>query len=545
MKRYRGLIFILMILIAGTAALYAQVQGDNDVVMPDPQFQDHGGVTPWFWIGAKAIFSGGYNFETGAGGFRDYGGSNNTYASFNFAFVDSRYGTPKFYEVPRNLDPDAWTGHFKFMNFTTRINSWSQNEDAVENNRPAWLAEITGKGFHVGFFTQAGTLLGSLDDITKTDTNNNPAASIVGGNKVLPIGDDDLGKSYYEIRNSKSLTKYSIGNNGALWYLGYEKPELFNAYLTILSEGNVNSNTTDTDKDGSPNNDGIAGVIDFNVSPFGSITDDEHKFTFDLSGNVITGFRWELPTKENLGFGLKAQPGIWLYDNFVLSPVIAFDGKLNTDNDFTWKIGGGLTFQFSGMRWVEDNWGELSQLGQNGRDYKYENSKILKYAYAQAYAAYSEDEDLDLVIKAEEPDGDAGFHEKLGAALEFRLYNLTKKITTNTRDWAAQARISYSFDVKSYEIIPSLRAYLDSDAVLKLRAGTEANIIPYTCFEIAYTSANLNKGVDGAWKPMSHYDSVFDAGRLELIVTLQSDNIKPRAPKRWAEWGYANSLTDM
>jgi hypothetical protein len=289
----------------------------------------------------------------------------------------------------------------------------------------------------------------------------------------------------------------------------------------------------------------LAGVLDFNVTPFGAITDDEHPITFDVSGNFISGARWE-GTTENIGFGFKVQPGFWLRDNFVVAPVFAFDGKTNSDDDFTWKLGGGLTFQFSGMRWVNDDWGELKALGANGKDYKYENSKILKYAYGQVYMAYSEADDFDMVFKVEEPDGDVGFHERLGAALELRLYNLADKVTTNKLDWAAQGRVSYSFNVKSYDVVPSLRTYLDSDAVFKLRIGAEANIIPYTCFEIAYTSANLNKGADvGTWKPMSHYDSKFDAGRLELIVTLQSDNVKPRAPKRWAEWNYAASLTDM
>ena len=82
--------FIAVLVMAGvTFALFAQVQDDKDIITPTPQFQDHGGVTPWFWIGIQSIFSGGYNLQTGAGGFRDYGGPDNTYASFNLAFVDS------------------------------------------------------------------------------------------------------------------------------------------------------------------------------------------------------------------------------------------------------------------------------------------------------------------------------------------------------------------------------------------------------------------------------------------------------------------------
>jgi hypothetical protein len=513
--------------------LSAQVQADTEIVTPPSQFQDHGGVTPWFWVGLKSIFSGGYNIETGAAGFRNHGGDNFTYASFNLAFVDSHYQTPKFYEVPRNIDGDAWTGKFKLMNFTSRINSWNQNEAAIENNRPAWLAEISGKGAHVGFFTQAGQLIGGLDD---DQTNNSPRTSLSAGNMVLELGDTDLGKSVYETGKAGTVTTYKA-DGGALWYAGYEKTELFNAYLSMLSEGNVNSNISQG------SNDGFAAALDFKVSPLGLIADSENPFTLTLTGNAVTGWRFE--TNENVGFGFKAEPGFWLRDNFVITPVLALDGKMDVNNDFTWKTGGGLVFRFSGMRWITDgdDWNELSQI--SNVDFRYENNKILKYAYAQVYAAYSETDDLDMVFKVEEPDGDVGWHEKLGAMAEFRLYNLTKKITTNTLDWAVQGRISYDLTVKSYLITPYVRSYLDSNAVLKLRVGAQANFIPYTGFEIAYTSANLNAGATGFSFPnaMSHYQNSIDAGRLELIVILQSDNAKPRTPKRMNDWNYPNDLS--
>jgi hypothetical protein len=78
--------------------------------------------------------------------------------------------------------------------------------------------------------------------------------------------------------------------------------------------------------------------------------------------------------------------------------------------------------------------------------------------------------------------------------------------------------------------------------VFKLRAGAYANIIPFTCFELAYTSANLNKNAEindiPANRPMSHYNSIFDAGRIELIVILKSDDIRPQVPKRMSDWNY-------
>jgi hypothetical protein len=518
-------VWCMAVMAIGVMPLGAQVQGDNEIVTPPAQFQDHGGVTPWFWIGLKTLFSGGYNMETNAAGFRNYGGDNYTYASFNLAFVDSQYQTPKFYEVPRNIDPNAWTGKFKLMNFTSKINSW---EDGTSNRSPSWLAEISGKGAHIGFFTQAGFLIGSMDD---DQSDNKPRTSLSAGNTVLQLEDDDLGKTIYEKSRAGNVTTYNT-SNGALWYTGYEKPELFNTYLSMLSEGNVNSDIS------GGKNDGFAAALDFQATPLGLFAEEGNPLTFAVTGNAITGWRFE--TDENFGFGLKTETGIWLRDNFVLTPTAAFDGRMDVNNTFTWKTGGGLVFRFSGMRWISDgeDWNELSQI--SNLDFRYENNKILKYAYAQVYAAYSEKDDLDLVFKLEEPDGDAGWHEKLGAMAEFRLYNLTDKVTTNALDWAVQGRVSYDLAVKSYLVTPYIRSYLDSSAVLKLRVGAQANIIPYTGFEIAYTSANLNAGAKeftflGA---MSHYSSSIDAGRLELIVILQSDNIRPKTPKRMNDWNY-------
>jgi hypothetical protein len=276
----------------------------------------------------------------------------------------------------------------------------------VENRAPSWLAEITGHGAHVGFFTQAGHLIGSLEDDTTSATANNVIASISGGNKVLQLGGSgvsngtavsELDMLNYEKYNASHKTTYTASNGGALWYLGYEKPELFNAYLTMLSEGNVNSKLTDVAA-GGKTNDGFAGVVDFMVSPLGQITDEENPLTFKLTGNAITGFNFESVT-ENLGFGLKADGGFYLgTDNFVLSPTLAFDGKLDVNNEFTWKMGGGFIFQFSGMRWITsgDDWNDLDTLGN--QDFRYENSKVLKYAYAQAYAAYSEATDVELIV---------------------------------------------------------------------------------------------------------------------------------------------------
>jgi hypothetical protein len=541
--------------------VFAQVQSESDVVTPTPQFQDHGGVTPWFWIGLQTVFGAGYNLETGAGGFRNYGGDNYTYASFNLAFVDSHYQTPKFYEVPKEMDPNAWSGHFVLMNFTSRLNSWS-GDTQVENNVPAWLAEISGKGARIGFFTQAGELIGGVDDTERTGmSNSNPRVRIVGGNKVLALGEGQLGKLYYEKFNTDPvITSYNTEKGkGALMYVGYEKPELFNVFVTMLSEGNVNTEIT-KNSEGKEIGKGFAGVVDFDITPFGIFTDEDVPITFGVSGNAIGGFNFNTGNNalQSVGFGLKGEAGFWLKDNYVVSPVVAFDGKLNSSDEFFWKMGGGLTFRFSGMRWVTtgEDWGDLyggrSSYSRNDNagndpfaDHRYENNKVLKFAYAQVYGAYSERTDFNLLFRAEEPDGELGFHEKLGAMMEMRLYNLAKKITKvggqpNITKWETQARVSWDFNVKSFRLTPYLRGYLNNDSVVKLRAGAYANLIPFTCFELAYTSANLNKNVDLP-KPdylNSSYEKFFDAGRVELIIMLKSDDIRPQVPKRMSDWNY-------
>jgi hypothetical protein len=547
MRNKKFVLTALVILAMSGTVVYPQVQSVEDIVSPTPAFQDHGGVTPWFWIGVQTVFSGGYNFETGAAGFRNYGGDNHTYASFNLAFVDSHYQTPKFYEVPRTLDPEAWSAHFVMLNFTSRINSWGggTGTTGLENNAPGWLAEIAGKGFRIGFFTQAAALVGGLEDPDRTDENNSkPITRISGGNKVLNLGKGQLGRLYYEKSNDgDSVTTYTT-SDGAIWYTGYEQKDLWNVYLTMLSEGNVNSDVSDE------KNKGIAGVVDFGVSPFGLITDEENPLTFNISGNAIGGFNYTqgVNSLQNVGFGLRGEVGVWLLDNWVVSPLAAFDGKLDINNEFFWKAGGGLTFQFSGMRWVKDEWGDLYKgTSSSFADIRYENNMILKYAYAQVYGAYSEASDLNMLFRIEEPDGNVGFHEKLGLMGEFRLYDMMEKKPNTLMSWEAQGRVSWDVNIQQYLITPYLRGYLNSDSMLKLRLGAYANIIPFTGFELAYTSANLNKGVNAkpeAFRSNRSYKSNFDAGRIELIVILKSDDIRPQVPKRMSDWNYPTVIGD-
>jgi hypothetical protein len=522
-----------VLLCACALPVFAQVQSNEDVALPSPKTQGNGGITPWFNLSLQSVFGGGINLQNGAAGFGNYGGNNNTYASFNVAFVQSQYDTPKVYEVGE--DPEVWGARFKLLNFTSRIDSWEDTD--VTQNRAAWLAEITGKGVHIGFFTQAGALIGSMNDNSGV-TDNNPRTKIIGGNTVLALGDGDLGSNYYESADSASVTY--TASNGGLLYGGYEMDDLFKVYLTLLSEGNVNSDVSGN------KNDGIAGVINFNVTPLGTRTDDETPFTLAVDGNVITGARFGLADgigshQENpFGFGIKAAPALWLGGSNILRPVIAFDGR--SDDEFTWKFGIGVTFQFSGGSWVSDEWNELEDITNGG--YRYENNKIYKYAYAQVYAAYSEADDFDLVFKLEEPDGVPGFSKKLGALLEWRLYNLGEKNVGKPFDWEAQGRVSYDITVGKSTITPYLRAFYNKDSVTKLRIGAQANVIPHTGFELAYTSANLNPDAKGYSPALSWDTEKSDKGRVEFIVILKMDDPAPKTPKRMGFWNYKTNADD-
>jgi hypothetical protein len=332
-------------------------------------------------------------------------------------------------------------------------------------------------------------------------------------------------------------------------YGGYEKPELFNVFLTMLSEGNVNSDVKDGKRKG------FAGVVDFGVTPFGVFSDEDTPLTFNIDGNAIRGvnFKDGNNSKQGVGFGLEGEAGFWLVDNFVLSPVVAFDGKYDAYDDFYWKAGGGLTLRFSGMRWASDEWGDLYNPGyittsrtfsENGfADHRYENNKILKYAYAQVYGAYSKESDFNLLFRVEEPDGGLGFHDKLGLMAEGRLYNLAGETPVaggkpNEMSWEAQARVAWDINVKQHLVTPYVRGYINDKSLVKMRVGAYANFIPFTGFELAYTSANLNPNADTTAKPMSHYDGIKDAGRIELLIILKSDDIRPTVPKRMSDWNY-------
>lgn len=508
-KRTTGPLVMLLMLLLSPLAM-AQIMTTQEVPMVPPVEQGGGQVTPSFWIGAQAVESFGYNLETGAFGLRNH--SDDTWASFNLAFVDSKYGDPKFVEF--GGDPKIWTGRIRLLNYTYRLNSWTSTPEV---NLPSWIAEIQGQGFHIGLFSQAGALIEPT-----SATNNNPAPKLSSANMVLYFDNPNaLDADYLAGTNPATAVSYT---GSGLVYIGFTQKDLMKAYLSILSEGNVNSNIANGA------NDGWAGAVDLYFTPLGTALTKNKPISPRLSLNAVKGYNY---TQNPLGLGAKAELSLYLGKSLGLTPVAAFNGKLDDQtNAFTWTAGGGLIFRFSDALFVADEWGELkTSPTSNFFDYSYENSKILKYAYIQAYASYSENTDLDLAVKFEEPDGEAGFHKDLGAMAEFRLNNVLQSNST-VLAWSAVGRISY--ELMKDTVIPYVRSYLDSKSVLKLRTGVQiGGIIPNTGFELAYTSRNLNQGASS-----NAASDKFDRGRIEFITIIKTDSGRVLTPKRMSDLNY-------
>ncbi|MFW5880328.1 MAG: hypothetical protein ACOCU9_01725 [Spirochaetota bacterium] len=485
---------LVALAIVAVSTLGAQIMEPEEMPMPATEELRDGALTPYFWVGAQAIFGLGVNLNNGAFGIEPFNTSD-TWASFNVALVDSLYATPKAAEF--SAGEDMWTGHLALRNYTLRLNSYSPNQQI---NEPIWTAGIRGFGYRFGVVGQAGEYI----------QGGSYPSSITSGDLVL-FFDDPNAQDVDFVTDPNPLTQASYAGTGLL-YGGYEQADLFNAYLTLTTEGTVD----DLDAEDA---DGIAGVLDFNVTPWGTMTDIEQPFTLEVTGNAMYGVNFE---ENPFGFGLKVEPAFHLQDYFVLTPIVAFEGQLPQDEDAVWAAGGGLMLTMSGKRFASDMWGERG--GLDYFDTVYERDQILKYTYAQIYASYNETQDLDLAVKFDEPSGSVGIDEQLGAMTEFRLNNVLQT-GENELGWSAVARADY--ELNNGAIIPSLRGYLDSENVLKVRAGVEMTMIPYAAFELAYTSANLNTAADGG----------VDYGRVNLTGIIKSDS-SVRTPKDMNDWNY-------
>lgn len=510
MRKATAVSVMFFLLVWLSPHIMGQVMSTQDVPLVPTQEQGGGQVSPSFWIGAQAVQSFGYNLETGAFGLRNH--SDDTWASFNFSFVDSKYGDPKHIEF--GGDAQEWTGRIKLCNYTYRINSWTTTPEV---NLPSWIAEVQGKGFHIGMFSQAGAYIEP-----SSTTNNNPSPTLSTANMVLYFNNPNaLDPDYYAASDPSTAVSYT---GSGLAYMGYEKKKLFKTYLSIVSEGNVNANFTNG------NNDGWAAALDAYITPFGEEVSKKQPLAPRIALNAVKGVNY---AQNPFGFGVKAELPIYFGKTYSLMPVAAFQGKVEeTTNTFTWTSGGGLIFKFSNAMFVNDEWGELkTSPNTDFFNYTYENSKILKYSYVQLYGSYSTMNDLDMVVKIEEPDGAAGFDKNLGATVEVRLNNVLQ-YNNAPLGWSAIGRVSY--ELLNNTIIPYVRSYIDSNSVFKLRTGAQiGGIIPNTGFELAYTSRNLNQGATS-----TAATDQFDKGRIEFITIIKTDSGRILTPKRMSDLNY-------
>lgn len=480
-----------------TTPLFGQFMYAPDKEMPPAETMEHGAVSPFFWIGAQQTGSIGYNLDNNAFGIR----RNDGYVSFSFSLVDSMYDTSKQHMV--GDDPDVWSGRVLMRNFTNRINSY-----ADDLNTPIWIAEVQGKGFHIGLFSQAGEYV-----------QGDGATSISSGGKVLYFPDPDALDGHFLLNSNPSTT--ASYNSSALAYIGYKQQNLFSTYLTLATEGNVN--TADAE-----NADGAAGVIDFTVTPFGPTASSSNPFTIEVSGNVMGGFRY---AENPIGFGLKAEPSFYLGGNRALNPVVAFDAVIPDEGDMQWAVGGGLKLRLSQPVFTSDVWGDMA--GSPAASYFnniYERAGYMqRFTYAQIYAAYSENDDLDLAFKFEEPEGDTGIVDRLGAMAELRVNNLLQT-EGNDLGWSAAARISY--DLMDAQLVPYVRTYINNDLVAKLRTGAQFSFIPHAGFEIAYTSRNLNPNSE------AQGTDEFSKGRIELLMRISTSTGPIRTQRSMSDLNY-------
>jgi hypothetical protein len=481
-------------------ALSAQVMNGSLVPEQAAKPVSPGELAPSFWIGAQAITTVGANLQTGASGM-SYDG-NQTWVSFNVAFLDSHYDTPK--KVVSADDPGSWSLSFRLQDPTARINSYSSGPEV---NFPSWNLGVQGNGWRLGFFTENNQTTGNN---LGGDQTNGPGTTLTGANQALYLGQATAGSG--AVTGTETVVQVSYNVSSAA-YASYEVPNLGKVALTVGSG-------SDPAATGAKNS--WAGVLDWSASPLGPGSIDE-PLTFTLKGNLIGGTNFS--TGNPVGFGLQTQLDDYLDDDVVLSPVVAFDGRLND----TWtpgvslaanslsletKVSGGLLFALSPKQWVSDDYSELPS---QGTFENVENAKIQKFTYVQVMADFfrqslaNNSPDMDLVFRAEEPDGIVGLDDNLGWMSEFRVGQLLKANPGASTTWSTIGRLSY--DLSAHRVSPYVLWFYDSTNLAKLRFGVRASLVKGTALEVNYMTSNLT----------SVTSSPLDKGRIEVLLGLSTD----------------------
>lgn len=486
------------------AALSAQIMNGDSVPEQAAKPLTPGELSPFFWIGGQAITTVGKNFETGASGM-SYS-SNQTWVSFNVAFVDSHYDTPK--KIVSTDDPQAWSLSFKLVDPTARINSYSASP---EINYPSWLLGVHGFGWRFGYgapYNQPNGL------IVGGDTANKPTGTLSGANQALYLGQLSAGSGDgIAVIDPIVKVNYSISQAA---YAAYEVPGLYRVALT------AGTAATDESTASEPRN-AFAGVLDFSLRPWGEGSYDE-PLTLGLEGNLIAGR--EYTSGNPIGFGLQTQLDYFLDDDVSVSPLLAFDGRVNdtwtpglilpeNSYGFDWKASGGLLIALSQKQWAGDAYGELPGQASFAN---IENAKIQKFTYLQVMAdsfrqkLANNNRDTNFVVKFEEPDGILGLDDNWGLMAEFRVGNLLEANPGVKSTWSAIGRISY--DLAAHTVTPYLRWYRNSDDLTKLRIGVQLAPVKGAALEVTYMTTNLTKVSS----------SPADQGRLEILLGLATDS---------------------
>jgi hypothetical protein len=497
-----------------TAGLSAQIMNGSDVPEEPAKPVSPGDLSPYFWIGAQTIAVVGKNLQTGASGIA-YNG-NQTWVSFDVSFLDSHWDTPK--KIVSTDDPNVWTVGFKLIDPTARINSYSSSP---ETNYPSWSLGVQGFGWSFGTFFENNQPQGVN---TGGDTSNVPAsgATLNGANEVLYLGavsalDQQYLEGYdYLADNLDSVVQISYPVTGAA-YAAYQAGDWYRVAATV-GTGNATGDQTKA----------FAGVLNFSLSPMGPGSYDE-PLTYTIKGDVIAGKGFTAAGNAQgnpFGFGLQGQVDYYWDDDMAVSPILAFDGRVNDTTTpgvtlnanayrFDWKAGAGVMVTLSPKRWVTDLYEELPQTQSTFENV--ENAHIRKFTYLQLMADYSRSSfsdtarDLNVVFKGEEPDGVVGLDDNLGAMVEMRVGNVLRTNPGSKTTWASIGRASY--DLVQHTVTPYIQAYYDSSALAKLRFGAQMELVKGTAIEVTYMTANLT-GVSSRAQ---------DAGRLEVIFGMATD----------------------
>src|SRR5262249_14921246 len=148
---------------------------------------------------------------------------NQTWLSFNLAFVDSHYDTPK--KLVSTDDPETWSLSYRLLDPTARINSYSSNPEV---NYPGWTLGLKGHGWRIGFLSHENKPGGVNGG---GESGNTPQPGLTAANQVLLFGQGAAGTGDYKL-DTDGVVKVTK-NAASTAYAAYEVPQLYSAAVTV------------------------------------------------------------------------------------------------------------------------------------------------------------------------------------------------------------------------------------------------------------------------------------------------------------------------